>query len=79
MLTGPVPGLPPHQVWAQISDPQKIEYLYRAVEQIWGSLSITGQQLTARFDALERRTRMIWKNSLNEWRPWRRLTGRKVD
>lgn len=57
MLTGPVPGLPPHQVWAQISDPQKIEYLYRAVEQIWGSLSITGQQLTARFDALERRTK----------------------
>jgi hypothetical protein len=57
MLTGPVPGLPPHQVWAQISDPQKIEYLYRAVEQIWGSPSITGQQLTARFDALERRTK----------------------
>jgi hypothetical protein len=57
MLTGPVPGLPPHQVWGQISEPQKIEYLCRAIEQVWGSLTITGQQLTARLDALEQRTK----------------------
>ena len=53
--TMPVPGLPARQIWDNLPDHQKISLLYEAIDQIWGSLVLTGQQLTGRVDFLERR------------------------
>ena len=56
MLTTPIPGIPVYEAWKTLSDQQKMDFLYRALQQVWGSLTLTGQQLTARLDALERHT-----------------------
>jgi hypothetical protein len=43
----PVPGFPSASEWEQFSYARKCSELVKAVEQMWGSLVITGRQLKA--------------------------------
>lgn len=52
-----IPGFPQIGHFNMMDHDQKLAALFGAVEQIWGSLALTGQQLTARLDALEQRTK----------------------
>jgi hypothetical protein len=40
-----VPGFPPDSEWEQMNYTQKCNALAKAVDQVWGSLVLTGQQI----------------------------------
>lgn len=48
------PGLPSPHEWEKLSPSQRLDALYQAIQQVWGSLIVTGQELAGRVERAER-------------------------